>query len=134
MRELREAEPERQVECLVAPGLSAQADAGLMQVVLENLLRNAWKFTRESGAPRIEFGREESGGREVFFVRDNGVGFDMEHAARLFSPFQRLHQLDRFEGTGIGLAIVQRIVRLHGGEVWAESAAGRGATLYFTLG
>jgi PAS domain S-box-containing protein len=134
LRELAEAEPERAIEWRVAPGLAAEADEGLVRAALENLLRNAWKFTRQTPDARIEVGRAQRKGSEVFYVEDNGVGFDMEHAARLFSPFQRLHRPEHFEGTGIGLAIVQRIVRLHGGDVWAESAPGRGARFYFSFG
>ncbi|MFZ5511750.1 MAG: MASE1 domain-containing protein, partial [Pseudomonadota bacterium] len=131
--ELAEAEPQRRVERVVQPDLTAFADSGLVRVLLDNLLRNAWKFSRRTEAARIEFGRVIRRGRPFYFVRDNGAGFDMAYAARLFAPFQRLHHATEFEGSGIGLAIVQRIVRLHGGEVEAESSPGAGASFYFTL-
>ncbi len=131
--ELQDAEPQRRIACEIAPNLAVQADPGLVRVLLDNLLRNAWKFTRETPDARIEIGRAERDGKSMFFVRDNGVGFDMDHAGRLFSPFNRLHAVERFEGSGIGLAIVQRIAQLHGGNVLAESAPERGATFYFTL-
>lgn len=131
--ELCAADPERKVERVVQPGLAAFADVGLVRVLLDNLVRNAWKFTRRTAAPRIEFGRIIRRGRPYYFVRDNGAGFMMEHALRLFAPFQRLHHAAEFEGSGIGLAIVQRIARLHGGEVEAEGKPNAGATFYFTL-
>ena len=131
--ELGEADPERRVETRVDPGLRAQGDPGTLRILLQNLLANAWKFTRLSSAPCIEIGRDESGESAAFFVRDNGAGFDMRYANKLFAPFQRLHSPDEFEGTGIGLATVDRIVRRHGGEVWAHGEVGKGATVYFTL-
>jgi signal transduction histidine kinase len=129
--ELQESDPARQVTWSIEPGLIVRGDRALLRVVLENLLGNAWKFTsrRESGVV-IEFGRDSSG---AFFVRDNGAGFDMAYASQLFGPFQRLHIVEEFEGTGIGLATVQRIVHRHGGTVWAEGAPGEGATIHFTL-
>ena len=130
---LRTGEPERRVEFVIASGLSAVGDAGLLRVVLENLLGNAWKFTSEKSGARIEFGAERGGGTPVYFVQDNGAGFDMTYADKLFGAFQRLHREDRFAGTGIGLATVQRIVHRHGGRVWAEGRTGQGATFYFTL-
>jgi PAS domain S-box-containing protein len=133
LAELGRAEPERAVSVSVEPGLTADGDRRFVQIALENLLSNAWKFTRNTPAPRIEVGRSERDGRAVFFVRDNGTGFDMTYAAKLFTPFKRLHGKE-FEGTGIGLATVQRIVRKHGGAIWAESEPGRGATFFFTLG
>jgi len=102
-------------------------------VLLENLLGNAWKFTAKAAAARIEFGTRTEDGRVSYFVRDNGAGFDMKHAERLFGAFQRLHAETEFPGTGIGLATVQRIILRHGGEVWAESSPGHGATFCFTL-
>ncbi|BBL80379.1 hypothetical protein RxyAA322_22330 [Rubrobacter xylanophilus] len=131
--ELRQGEPERRVEFIVAGGLAAEGDRRLLRVALANLLENAWKFTRHTPRPRIVFGRIERGGERVFFVRDNGVGFDMAYAGKLFGPFQRLHTEEEFEGTGIGLAAVARVIERHGGRVWAEGAEGEGATFYFTL-
>lgn len=131
--ELRRANPDRRVEFVIQPGLIAVGDARLLRLVLENLLSNAWKFTRKRDAAKIEFGAEEVEGRTAFFVRDNGVGFDPQYAANLFKPFERLHHSDDFEGTGIGLAIVKRVVERHGGRVWAVGIEGRGATFYFRL-
>ena len=122
----------RQVELVVPDSLMVNGDDGLLTIAFENLLSNAWKFTRTCAEPRIEIGvcDEE---RRTYFVRDNGAGFDMAYVAKLFRMFQRLHSAKEFEGTGIGLATVQRIVRRHGGRIWAEGAVGRGATFYFTL-
>ena len=122
------------VDVRIHPGMRAQGDARLVRIVLENLLGNAFKFTRRTQAPTIEVGATEQDGREVFFVRDNGVGFDPAAASTLFRPFQRLHPANDYEGTGIGLATVQRVVRRHGGEAWATAAPGQGATFFFTLG
>jgi signal transduction histidine kinase len=130
---LRREHPQRQVEFSVAPGLVAQGDPALLRSVLQNLLGNAWKFTAKSSAARIEFGRVDQDGKAAFFVSDNGAGFDMECADKLFLPFYRLHNPADFPGTGIGLATVRQIIRRHGGKVWAASAVGRGATFYFTL-
>lgn len=118
----------------VERGVLAHADASLVRVLLENLIGNAWKFTAHTPSPRVSFGNGVSGGRPVYWIRDNGAGFDKALATRLFKPFQRLHRASEFEGTGIGLAIVQRIVRRHGGRAWAEGAAGKGAVFYFDLG
>lgn len=134
LRALQEAEPNRRVTCVVAPSLPAIGDPVLLDVVLQNLLANAWKFTGRIGDPRIEVGGEKRGGEQVFWVRDNGAGFDLAYADRLFAPFQRLHSTAEFPGTGIGLATVQRIVHRHGGRIWAEAAVNRGATFFFTLG
>lgn len=137
LQELASREPGRQVETLVTEGLVLEADPHLVRVLLTNLLGNAWKFTRHAAAPRIEVGAlatltgSESG--PVFYVRDNGAGFDMAYAEKLFKPFQRLHRSTEFEGTGIGLAIVQRIVQRHGGRAGAEGTEGQGATFYFSL-
>ena len=117
----------------ISPDLSANCDRGLITAVLENLMDNALKFTSKHPHPKIVFGAENSDGRWIFFVRDNGVGFDMIHAEKIFDPFNRVHSSDEFEGTGIGLATVQRIIRRHGGQVWAEGEVGKGATIYFTL-
>jgi PAS domain S-box-containing protein len=131
--ELQSAEPERQTEFVIAEGLRTTADPRLLKVIWENLLRNAWKFSRNAAHPRIEVGVAERDGARAFFVRDNGVGLDMAQAHRLFIPFQRLHRAKDFEGTGIGLATVNRIVQLHDGRIWVDSERGRGATFYFTL-
>lgn len=132
--ELQGRNPERRVDLRVADGLVAQADARLLTVMLENLLGNAWKFTSKQPAATIEVGKESRGEETVFYIKDNGAGFSMEHATKLFAPFQRLHAADEFEGTGIGLATVNRVVARHGGRVWAEAKPGQGATFFFTLG
>jgi PAS domain S-box-containing protein len=132
--ELREREPRRHVEFVAEDGLVAEGDPRLLRVALENLLSNAWKYTGKQECSRIQFGAMKQGDGTAYFVRDNGVGFDMAHADKLFGAFQRLHGMNEFPGTGIGLATVQRIVHRHGGHAWAEAAVGRGATLYFTLG
>lgn len=128
------AEPQRQVTFRTQDGVKAYADAALIRVVLENLLSNAWKYTGTRDAAVIEFGVTEQGGEPVYFVRDNGVGFDMQEVRRLFETFQRLHHLEEFEGHGIGLATVRRIISRHGGRVWGKGETGKGATLFFTLG
>jgi DNA-binding response OmpR family regulator len=131
--ELQHRDPHRTVEIAIAPGLELQGDPGLVRTMLENLIGNAWKFTAKSPAGRIEVGTVENDGQQAFFVRDNGAGFDPVHASRLFRPFTRLHAVKEFEGTGIGLATVARIVTRHGGRVWAEGSVGKGATIYFAL-
>jgi light-regulated signal transduction histidine kinase (bacteriophytochrome) len=118
----------------IANGMMVRGDAQLLEIVLENLLGNAWKFTGRQDAARIGIGTEVQGQDTVFFVRDNGAGFDMAYAQKLFSPFQRLHTEEQFQGTGIGLATVQRIVARHEGRIWATAAIGEGATFWFTLG
>lgn len=128
------AEPDRVVTCLVTDGLIANADQSLMRNVLENLISNAWKYSAQNPNARIEFGAETRNGETIYFVRDNGAGFDMQYAGKLFQPFQRLHHADEFPGHGIGLATVQRIIQRHGGRIWAKAAVGEGATFYFTLG
>jgi PAS domain S-box-containing protein len=133
--ELRQTDPEREVKFIIAPEVTVQADRQLMRVVLENLLGNAWKFTAKQAAACIEFGVwPQAGSQTVYFVRDDGAGFDMAYADKLFGAFQRLHTPAEFSGTGIGLATVQRIIHRHGGRVWAEGAVEEGATFYFTLG
>jgi PAS domain S-box-containing protein len=132
--ELQRANPGRAIEVAVAPGLRVEADPALMRVVLTNLLGNAWKFTEQVPAARVELGSErDASGKETFFVKDNGAGFDERYASKLFAPFQRLHAAKDFPGTGIGLAIVQRALQRHGGRCWARSAPGAGATFSFTL-
>jgi PAS domain S-box-containing protein len=128
--ELQRREPGRQVTVDVEPGLWATGDAALLRVALENLLGNAWKFTAKTPAPSVAVGRTAGG---AFFVRDNGAGFDMAHADKLFGAFQRLHQEREFPGNGVGLAIVQRVINRHGGRVWAEGHPGAGAAFFFTL-
>jgi signal transduction histidine kinase len=138
VEELKESQPDREVEFVAAENIMAWGDASLLKLALENLLGNAWKFTARERAARIEFGAERRPGPDsaspVYYVRDNGAGFDQTYADKLFGAFQRLHGQDEFEGTGIGLATVARIVHRHGGRVWAEGTVGEGATFYFTLG
>ena len=131
--ELRGEQAERAVRFTVSPGLEATADPNLMRIVLENLLRNAWKFTSKHPEAHIEFAGETRNGEKVFYVRDDGAGFDMTFVGKLFRAFERLHGAKEFEGTGIGLAIVQRIIQRHGGRLWAEGAIEKGATFFFTL-
>ncbi len=133
LERLQRSQPERRVETVLQDGLVAEGDPQLLGVVLDNLLGNAWKFTGKHAAPRIEFGATSKSERWVYFVRDNGAGFDMAYAHKLFGVFQRLHAASEFEGTGVGLAIVHRVVGRHGGRVWGEGETDRGATFYFTL-
>ncbi len=132
--ELRQREPERQVQVEIQPELEVSGDAGLLRIALENLLGNAWKFTSRKTDARIAVGVTTREQQRVYYIRDNGAGFDMAYAEKLFVPFQRLHTEEEFPGTGIGLAVVQRIISRHGGRVWAEAEEGKGATIYFTLG
>ncbi|HEX7053488.1 MAG TPA: ATP-binding protein [Burkholderiales bacterium] len=132
--ELRQREPQRKIEVSVWEGLKAHADARLMRAALENLIGNAWKFSSRTAEARIEIGALRDGEHATFFVRDNGAGFDMRYANKLFGAFQRLHGAGEFQGTGIGLATVQRIVHRHGGRIWADAQPGKGAVFYFTLG
>jgi PAS domain S-box-containing protein len=131
--ELRKSQPQRIVNIKIADSLEDWADPRLMRIVLENLLGNAWKFTGEKEPAEIEFGLIKKDEAEIYFVRDNGAGFDMEYAHKLFAPFQRLHNIEEYPGTGIGLAIIKRIIHRHGGKVWAEGEPDKGATFYFTL-
>ena len=134
LNDLATAHTDRHVECMVQPGCYVTADRGLMLVVMQNLLRNAWKFSSRTPAARIEFGRQQQGKDTVYFVRDNGAGFDQRLAGQLFKPFHRLHAETEFTGSGVGLATVHRIIHRHDGHVWAEGEVGKGATFYFTLG
>ena len=130
---LQASMPERNVTFSQAEGIVVQADPSLMRVVMENLLGNAWKYTSKNQSAVIEFGEEEQNGHPVYYVRDNGAGFDPAYAGDLFAPFRRLHGVDEYEGTGIGLATVQRIIHRHGGKIWAEGSVGEGAAFFFTL-
>ena len=132
-QELRNRHPDRRVEVTLEPKMKAEADPRLLGVVLNNLLGNAWKFTEKTEQAKIEFRRQVLHGDEVFSVRDNGAGFDPAFADKLFFPFQRLHKSSDFEGTGVGLAIVHRVIQRHNGRVWSEGEVGKGATFYFTL-
>ena len=129
--QLRSGEPGRAVMVDIEPGLAANADRGLLHVVLQNLIGNAWKFTSQTPNARIQIGSVPSDGAHAFFVKDNGAGFDMAYAEQLFAPFQRLHSGKDFSGTGIGLATVQRVVNRHGGRIWADAEPHAGATFYF---
>lgn len=130
---LQEGHPDRQVTFSITPDLMVEADPHLMRIVLENLLSNAWKFTSKREQAIIEFGQQSRAKERTFFVRDNGVGFDMAYVDKLFGVFQRLHSVSEFPGTGVGLATVHRIISIHGGRIWAESVEGKGTTFYFTL-
>ena len=130
---LEKGEPERRVKFRIAEGIKVNGDAGLLHIVLDNLIGNAWKYSGKQEETVIEFGVKEIEGKTAFFVRDNGPGFDMAYAEKLFVPFQRLPGTAEFKGHGIGLATVERIIRRHGGRVWAEGEPGKGATFYFTL-
>jgi light-regulated signal transduction histidine kinase (bacteriophytochrome) len=133
MSELRKVSPDRDVEVHIESGLEAMADRRLIEVVLDNLLGNSWKYTTKQPLPVIEFSSVPSNGAQTYVVRDNGAGFDMTYADKLFAEFQRLHSAAEFEGTGVGLATVRRIIRRHGGDIWAEGAVGEGAAFYFSL-
>ena len=130
---LKQEKPDQKADFVIQPGLVADGDPNLLDIVLTNLLGNAFKYSSKASNPRIQFGQELIDGRQVFFVRDNGVGFNMQNAQKLFMPFQRFHNKDEFEGTGIGLATVKRIISKHNGRVWADAKVNEGATFYFTL-
>jgi len=131
--DLRRSAPEREAEVHIQPGLETQGDPTLLRMALENLLGNAWKYSAKAARCEIRFEQVDLPGRKAYRVQDSGAGFDMRFADRLFGVFQRLHSSGDFQGTGVGLASVRRIVRRHGGEIWAESAVGQGAKFYFTL-
>jgi len=134
LAELRNSQPERKSEFVIEEGLEVRGDSRLLEIALQNLLRNAWKFTMGRSPARIEFGVKNEKDKRIFFVRDNGVGFDMSYAGKLFVPFQRLHSASEFPGAGVGLSTVKRIMRKHNGRIWAESQEGKGATFYFSIG
>jgi light-regulated signal transduction histidine kinase (bacteriophytochrome) len=125
--------PGRSIEMKIAPGLRAEADPGLLRIVLENLIGNAVKYTGRQAAPRVEIGCFVVGSEEIFYVKDNGAGFEPAHATKLFQPFARLHTQEEFPGTGIGLTTVRRVITRHGGRIWAEAAPDTGATFFFTV-
>jgi signal transduction histidine kinase len=131
--DIQRATPQRAVEFAITPGLEARGDARLLRVVLDNLLRNGWKYTGKQPQPRVEFTAKDDNGDRVFVIKDNGAGFDMRYVDKLFGVFQRLHSAAEFEGTGVGLATVRRIINRHGGRIWAEGAVDQGAAFYFTL-
>ncbi|MDF1538769.1 MAG: ATP-binding protein, partial [Candidatus Thorarchaeota archaeon] len=131
--ELRDAEPHRQVRTIINEGIIARCDKRLMRIVLQNLIGNSWKFTGSTDAALIELGVQEIDDEKVYYVRDNGVGFDAGQNEKLFKPFQRLHKGDEFEGSGIGLATVHRVIVRHGGRIWAESEVNESTTFFFTL-
>jgi signal transduction histidine kinase len=131
--ELRQAEPNRVVSFEITDGMVVTGDTNLLRIVVDNLLRNSWKYTSKHATAKVEFGKFERDGEIVYFVRDDGAGFDMAHANMLFVPFQRLHRQSDFEGIGVGLATVQRIIRRHEGRIWAEGAVEKGTTIYFTI-
>ncbi|OGW73210.1 MAG: hypothetical protein A3J81_07465 [Nitrospirae bacterium RIFOXYB2_FULL_43_5] len=133
VKNLKRTQPERQVEFIIADGLFTDGDEHLLNVALENLFGNSWKFTGKLQKAMIEFGETIKDGNSVYYVKDNGAGLDMNYAGKLFTPFQRLHKEEEFPGTGIGLATVKRIIERHGGRVWIEGEIDKGALVYFTL-
>jgi light-regulated signal transduction histidine kinase (bacteriophytochrome) len=133
VQSLQQNDPARSVELVIREGVVVHGDPNLLQVVMENLIANAWKFTGKNPQARIEFGMAEQDGESCYYIRDNGVGFDMAYSDKLFGAFQRLHRQDEFPGTGVGLATVQRIINRHGGRIWAEGRPGEGATFFFVL-
>jgi light-regulated signal transduction histidine kinase (bacteriophytochrome) len=133
LQDLQKSQPARKAEFIISAAVNANGDKTLLAALLRNLFENAWKFTSGCQMTRIEFGVVDHDGTSAYFVRDNGIGFDMQYSDKLFKPFSRLHTRDEYPGTGIGLANVQRIVRRHGGQVWADARPGEGATFHFTL-
>jgi len=133
IHELRQTDPHRDVVFAISDSLETQADAGLMRVALNNLLGNAWKYTGRRQQALISLGQELRDGQAVFYVRDNGAGFDMSYASKLFAPFQRLHSAREFPGSGVGLACVARVIHKHGGRIWADAKTGEGAAFFFTI-
>jgi light-regulated signal transduction histidine kinase (bacteriophytochrome) len=133
IEDLRREHPERVVEVTIEPGMLVHGDPTLLRIALENLLGNAWKYSSQVPLAKIEFRHEQHDGQRVMLVADNGAGFDMRFADRLFGVFQRLHSANDFQGTGVGLASVRRIIRRHGGDIWAEAEVGKGARFYFTV-
>jgi light-regulated signal transduction histidine kinase (bacteriophytochrome) len=130
---LQTANPNRKIEITIQKSIEVQADSRLLRIAIENLVQNAWKYTSKCESPVIEFGITESQGKKTCYIRDNGVGFDQKYATKIFNPFQRLHSETDFPGTGIGLAIVKRIIEKHGGSIWATGEKGKRATVYFSL-
>jgi light-regulated signal transduction histidine kinase (bacteriophytochrome) len=133
IHELRKQEPYRQADILIAEKMRVRGDATMLQVMLQNLLSNAWKFTSKREKTTIEFGVEARDLRNIYFIRDNGAGFDMQFAERIFMPFKRFHANSEFPGVGIGLATADRIIKRHNGRIWAESEPGKGTVFYFSL-
>jgi len=131
--ELRLTQPDRKAEFIVVPEINVNGDRPLLQILLRNLMENSWKYTSKCPQTRIEVGANRQNGKMVYFIKDNGIGFDMKQADKLFQPFQRLHTSKDYPGTGIGLATAQRVIHRHGGKIWAESEMGKGSTFYFTL-
>ena len=134
IEDLKKTDPKRKVTFITEKKLITEGDANLLQILLENLFGNAWKFTKKCKQAEIEFGKTKHGQETVFFIRDNGAGFNMKYVDKLFIPFQRLHDDTDYQGTGIGLSIVSRIIHRHGGRIWADAEENKGATFYFTLG
>ena len=131
--DLRDMHPERKVDVIIPEEVEAEGDESLLLIALDNLLNNAWKFTKNTSHARIEFGVNHHDDKDVYFISDNGAGFEMEYVKKLFAAFQRLHDKSEYEGTGIGLATVQRIIHRHGGRIWAEGEVEQGATFYFMI-
>jgi light-regulated signal transduction histidine kinase (bacteriophytochrome) len=127
-------QPDKKVNIVIANNLIVSGDKQLLKIVVQNLLENSWKYTGKKENSQIEFGKTISSGKEVYFIKDNGVGFDMKYAGKLFGVFQRLHSSKEFPGSGVGLSTVQRIIQRHNGQIWAEAAVNEGAAFYFTIG